>query len=65
MRLLLVLLTWPASQGRAAEPDRTDFARDVRPILAWISMEGKPANKMACNRSSFSLKSSHSLTDRR
>ena len=31
--------------------------------LAWISMEGKPANKSACNRSRFSLKSSHSLTD--
>ena len=31
-RLLFVLLSWPASRP-AAEPERVDFARDVRPIL--------------------------------
>ena len=32
-RLLIVLLTCPASPASAAEPTRADFARDVRPIL--------------------------------
>ncbi len=31
--LLFVLLPWPAFQAPAAEPERADFARDVRPIL--------------------------------
>jgi mono/diheme cytochrome c family protein len=32
-RLLFVLLSWPAFQAPAAEPERVDFARDVRLIL--------------------------------
>ena len=31
--LLFVFLSWPAFQAPAAEPERVDFARDVRPIL--------------------------------
>lgn len=33
MRYLLVFLSWPAFQALAADPERVDFARDVRPIL--------------------------------
>jgi mono/diheme cytochrome c family protein len=29
----LLIVFWPAPQATAAEPDRADFARDVRPIL--------------------------------
>jgi mono/diheme cytochrome c family protein len=31
--LSILLLSWPAFQAPAAEPERVDFARDVRPIL--------------------------------
>jgi hypothetical protein len=33
MRILVVLICWPASMAPAADPQRVDFARDVRPIL--------------------------------
>ena len=47
--------------GLFAEIERDLISERTKEGLAWMPMEGKLANKLACNRSRLSLKSGRSL----